>query len=190
MKRKFINLALIAIVTLFAAGTALAEGTPSAKPEVNKAQPPASDEIGNCHDSWQASASTLPLEAPWVSLALSNREKIRLTENQVRQLESLRTEFDREASSQLRAVSASERALQQLLAADPVDLSRVKAELNEIGKARTAARLRRIETLLAGRGVLSREQQTALQQQIRVAGETHRSMMDGIRHLDALSVPE
>lgn len=196
MKRKIVNLAFIAIVTLFAAGTALAEGTPSAKPDANTAQPPPSGEIGGCHDSSLAGAATLPLEAPWVSLALSNREKIRLTENQVRQLETLRTEFDRQAASQSDAMGVSERALQQILAAEPVDLSRVKAQLTEIGNARAAARLRRIETLLAGRAVLSRQQQSALQQQVAQAGsEMHRSMMggmsmmNGMREMNPLSVP-
>jgi len=124
MKRKTLWLASIAIATMGVAGTALAESNLPATQDENINREPGAEEVTDCHDPADAATATLPLEAPWVSLALVNAERIGLSAEQVRKLELLRTEFEQRATSQSRTIQTAERALQQLLAAQPVDMQR------------------------------------------------------------------
>jgi len=168
MNRKFVKLASIAIVSAGISSTALAESNlPAALDEdINRRSD--SEEMAVCHDANDAVSARLGLEAPWVSLALVNAERIGLSDEQIRQLELLRTEFERTAASQSRSIATGERGLQQLLVAQPVDLRRVSAQLDEIATLRSTLRLRRIETLLAGRDLLSTDQRERLQASARL----------------------
>jgi NifB/MoaA-like Fe-S oxidoreductase len=121
-------------------------------------------------------------EAPWVSLALSNAERIELSAGQVRQLEILRADFEEEAKSRLQTIGEAELDLRRTLSGAPVDLQQVSARLDRIADLRATYRLRRIETLLTGRDVLSIAQQEQLQDVVTQATTAmHRAMMDGIQ---------
>jgi Spy/CpxP family protein refolding chaperone len=171
-----LKLSAIAVFLFVAAGAAFAEGSAPVPPgEAAAASSAAEDERG-CHD-WARVA--LPIEAPWISLALDNARRIGLSEEQTRELDTLRSEFAQTVARQTRTMVTAEDALQQLLAAEPVKLERVAAKLDEIAALRVTLRLRRIEALLAGRGLLSTEQLASLQTlTARAAADVHEAMME------------
>lgn len=180
--KKLFQLTAIAAVTTGLAGTALAEANRPATldDEINR-QADAEDQ-SLCHDAADTGTTALSPEAPWVSLALSNAERIELSAGQVRQLELLRGDFEEEANTRLRTIGEAEQNLHTMLADSPVDLQQVSAQLDHIADLRATYRLRRIETLLAGREVLSIAQQERLQDLVTQATTAmHRAMMDGIQ---------
>jgi hypothetical protein len=104
----------------------------------------------------------LPHERPLISIVLSHRVELGLSPGQVETLERLRAEFQKEAIRVEADVRVAETDLRLLLAADPVDLSRVEGKIREIEKRRADLRVARIRTIEQGRGQLTPEQRQRL----------------------------
>ena len=101
-------------------------------------------------------------ERPWISLAIQNKDQRGLTADQVTLLESLRAEFQKEAIRRSADLEIAETELEELLRAEPVDLTKVEAKLRQLESLRTDLRLSRIKTLQQGKAVLTPEQRTKL----------------------------
>lgn len=101
-------------------------------------------------------------ERPWISLALQHRDQLGLTADQVTRLESLRAEFQKEAIRRSADLQIAETELEQLLQAEPVDLTKVEATLRQLESLRADLRLSRIKTIEQGKAVLTLEQRQKL----------------------------
>jgi hypothetical protein len=101
-------------------------------------------------------------ERPLISIMLSHRAELGLSSVQVEALERLRVEFEKEAIRVEADVRIAETDLRLLLAADPVDLSRVEAKIREIEKRRADLRVARIRTIEQGRSQLTPDQREKL----------------------------
>jgi Spy/CpxP family protein refolding chaperone len=101
-------------------------------------------------------------ERPLITLILRHREELRLSADQVRNLERLRGEFQREAIRREADIRIAEMDLASLLDARPVDLAKVEAKIREIERAKADLRLARIRAIEQGKALLSPEQQAKL----------------------------
>lgn len=165
-------LAVAAILALFLGGQAMAG-------EDRTGSAASGETVAPCHDTTNVSATALPAEAPWISLAITNGKGIGLSQEQTRTLEKLRSDFQQLSKGQMKAIANAERELNQLLQGDPVKLSLVREQVDRIGALNNDLRQRRIETLLEGRTVLDAEQQEKLQELVaRSAVEKHNTMME------------
>ena len=171
MKRAHKIFAVTAILAPLAAGQALA-GVPGAM-----FTPVADEDAGSpCHTQENETISVIPAEAPWVSLALVHAQAIALAQQQIEELESLRANFQQFSAQQMKSIRGAEDELQALLNAEPVEPTRVREQLDVISELRSELRMRRIESLVAGRAVLSAEQQTALQELVAQASRWHHDL--------------
>lgn len=102
-------------------------------------------------------------ERPWLTMALHHREKLGLSADQTKTLESLRSEFEKQAIRQSAEIQVAETELADLLRAEPVDLAKVEAKLRQLESARTDLRLARIKTLAEGKAALTPEQRKKLE---------------------------
>lgn len=103
-----------------------------------------------------------PEERPLITLMLQHRDDLKLTAEQVRALEGLRGDFQREAIRREADIRVAELDLQGLLRAEPVDLARVEAKVREIAQLRADLRLARIKVVEQGKAQLTPEQRTTL----------------------------
>jgi len=103
-----------------------------------------------------------PGEQPLLSRALRARQELGLSEDQVRALESVRSEFDLEARRRLDDIQAREHELGELLQTPQVDLGRVESKAREIANLQADLRLARIRTLEKGKAILTAEQRQKL----------------------------
>ena len=101
-------------------------------------------------------------ERPLISMMLSRRDELNLSPDQVRNLERLRSDFEREAVKNESDLRVAEMDLGELLRADSVDVKRAEAKIREIEKLRAELRLGRIRAIEQGKGVLSQEQREKL----------------------------
>ncbi|MGH2650743.1 MAG: Spy/CpxP family protein refolding chaperone [Actinomycetota bacterium] len=101
-------------------------------------------------------------ERPWISLALQNKDQLGLTADQVTRLESLRAEFQKDAIRRSADLEIAETEVDELLRAEPVDLTKVEAKLRQLESLRSDLRLSRIKTLQQGKAVLTPEQRKKL----------------------------
>jgi hypothetical protein len=102
-------------------------------------------------------------ERPLISLMLSHREKLGLSADQVRQLERLRDDFQRESIRKDADQRIAELDLERLLEGPSVDMARVEAKIREIEKLRADLRLARIRAVEKGKEQLTPEQRAKLQ---------------------------
>lgn len=117
-------------------------------------------------------------ERPLISLALQNEDQLGLTSDQVKALESLRSEFEKEATRRSADLQISEIELSELLRAEPVDLAKVEAKLRQVEGVRTDIRLSRIRTLEKGKALLTPEQRKKLESLVpRASAGAHGGMM-------------
>jgi len=121
-----------------------------------------------------------PAERPLISLTLQNKDQLGLTPDQVKALESLRSEFQKEAIRRSADLQIAEAELGDLLAVEPVDLAKAEAKLRQIEGLRAEIRLSRIKTLEKGKAVLSPEQRKKLDSLgPRGSADAHGGMMGG-----------
>lgn len=97
-------------------------------------------------------------ERPLVSEILSVQQQLSLSADQVRRLQTLRTDFEKEAIQRTANMQVAEVDLSSLLDADQPDLSKVEAQVKKIAALQAELRFARIKTLDQGRAVLSQEQ--------------------------------
>jgi Spy/CpxP family protein refolding chaperone len=101
-------------------------------------------------------------ERPLITLMLRHREELGLSPEQVRTLERLRADFQREAIRREADLRIVEVELQTLLEADPADMAQVEGKVREIERLRADLRLARIRVIEQGKAELSPEQRQKL----------------------------
>jgi hypothetical protein len=103
-------------------------------------------------------------ERPLISLMLQNREKLGLSDDQVKRLEQLRTEFQKESIRRDADVRVAEMDLKGLLEAQPVDMAKVEAKAREIERWHADVRLARIRAIEKAKELLTADQRKKLQE--------------------------
>lgn len=102
-------------------------------------------------------------DRPLITFMLEHKKELSLSADQVRSLEAIRSDFQREAAQRITEIEAVEKELDGLLTQAPVDLTRVEETLRKIEGLRVALRLDRIKTIDQGRALLSTDQENRLQ---------------------------
>jgi Spy/CpxP family protein refolding chaperone len=110
-------------------------------------------------------------ERPVISYMLSHREELKLTPEQVKKLEGLRSDFERDARKNQDDLRAAEKSLDDLTRSDSVDLKQAEAKVREVERLRADQRIARIRAVEQGKSILSQEQRDRL-----------RDMMSGNRY--------
>ena len=100
---------------------------------------------------------------PAISQMLSYKDKLGLSEDQVRKLEQLRDGFQRQSIRNDADLRIVELDIEQLLESDPVDMDKLEAKMRESEKLRTDLRLARIRAIEQARGLLNLEQKKKFQ---------------------------
>ena len=103
-------------------------------------------------------------DRPLISIILQNREKLGLSNDQVKKLEQLRTDFQKESIRRDADLRVAEMDLAGLLDAPPVDMAKVEAKVREIERLRADIRLARIRTIEKGKEQLTADQRKKLQE--------------------------
>lgn len=164
MKRFSVSAFVVLLVLASATGPVIAT-----QPE--RGSMPADSMSSMMHDSagemmrgapMSAESQLLGPERPLLSLALRHRTELGLSDDQTTTLQALVGRFGTEAQERLREIEAAERELAGLLREEPVDFAQVESRARAIEKLRADLRLRRIQTLVKGRAVLTPEQRAKL----------------------------
>ena len=103
-------------------------------------------------------------ERPVISYMLSHREQLGLSPEQVRKLEGVRSDFERDARKNDDDLRRAERSLDDLQKADSVDLKQAEAKVREIERLRADQRIARIRAIEQGKGILTQEQRNRLRE--------------------------
>jgi Spy/CpxP family protein refolding chaperone len=93
---------------------------------------------------------------------LSHREELKLTPEQVKKLESLKSDFERDARKNQDDLRAAEKSLEELTRSDSVDLKQAEAKVREVERLRANQRIARIRVIEQGKSILSQEQRDRL----------------------------
>jgi Spy/CpxP family protein refolding chaperone len=101
-------------------------------------------------------------ERPVISYMLSHREELKLTPEQVKKLESLKSDFERDARKNQDDLRAAEKSLEELTRSDSVDLRQAEAKVREVERLRADQRIARIRVIEQGKSILSQEQRDRL----------------------------
>lgn len=101
---------------------------------------------------------SLSHEGPLISIMLDHRQELDLNAEQVRKLQSLRTEFEKESVRRTAEIRVAEIDLGSLLEQDKWDLAKIEPKVKQIAGMQADLRLGRMRTLEAGRAVLTTEQ--------------------------------
>jgi Spy/CpxP family protein refolding chaperone len=104
-----------------------------------------------------------PFERPLITIMLHHRTELGLSADQVSRLETLRSDFTREAIRRDADIRIAELDLTSLLEQDPADLSKVEAKVREAGQLRADLRIARLRAIEQGKALLTPEQRTRLQ---------------------------
>ncbi|HEX2230516.1 MAG TPA: periplasmic heavy metal sensor, partial [Candidatus Binatia bacterium] len=101
-------------------------------------------------------------EKPIITMMLHNRRHFELSAEQVHELEEIRYTYQREAIRYGADLRIAELEVQRLSHADPVDLERVRAELEHVERLKVDLRLARLEAIEKGKALLSPGQRAKL----------------------------
>jgi Spy/CpxP family protein refolding chaperone len=104
-----------------------------------------------------------PAERPLITIMLHHRTELGLSADQVSRLETLRSDFTREAIRHDADIRIAELDLASLLEQDPADLSKVEAKVRETAQLRADLRIARLRAIEQGKAVLTPEQRARLQ---------------------------
>jgi DNA gyrase/topoisomerase IV subunit A len=103
-------------------------------------------------------------ERPLISLMLRNREKLGLSDEQVRRMEQLRTDFEKESIRKEADLRVAEMDLETLLDAPNVEMGKAEAKVREIEKTRADLRIARIRAIEKAKALLTPDQRKKLQE--------------------------
>ena len=106
-------------------------------------------------------------QIPLITLILWHAPDLLLTGEQVRALETVRSDFQREADLQATELQRIEFELQRLLSQQEIDLAQVEARIRRVESLRATLRLSRIKTVEKAKATLTVEQRQKLQPLIR-----------------------
>jgi len=118
-------------------------------------------------------------ERPLIAFMLRNREKLDLSAAQVKNLEQLRSDFQKESIRKDADLRVAEMDLNGLLVAEKVDMAKVEAKVREIERLRSDLRIARIRTIQKGKEQLTADQRKKLQELLaeqQIAGLQPRSV--------------
>jgi len=113
-----------------------------------------------------------PEDRPLIAMMLQNREKLGLSDDQVKKLEQLRTDFQKESIRRDADLRVAEMDLTGLLDAQPVDMVKVEAKVREIERLRADSRIARIRVIEKGKEQLTADQRKKLQELMAERGFT------------------
>lgn len=99
---------------------------------------------------------------PMISLMLNNRERLGLSDSQVKKLEQLRDDFEKQTIRNDAEARIVELDIAALLDANPVDMAKVEAKIREAEKLRADLRVARLRTIEHAKTVLNAEQKNKL----------------------------
>ena len=121
-------------------------------------------ELEGLLDRWQEHFGSIGAreEGPPVSMIIRNREKLDLSSDQVKNLERLRKDFEKQSIRKEADVRVAKLDLHALLDAQPVDMTKVEAKVREIERLRADLRFARIRTAQKAKEQLSLEQRQKL----------------------------
>ena len=103
-------------------------------------------------------------ERPLIAFMLRNREKLDLSAAQVKNLEQLRNDFQKESIRKDADLRVAEMDLTNLLNGDKTDMAKVEAKVREIERLRGDLRIARIRTIEKGKEQLTADQRKKLQE--------------------------
>jgi Spy/CpxP family protein refolding chaperone len=103
-------------------------------------------------------------ERPLISQMLSNKEYLQLTAEQVRKLEQLRDNFQRQSIRVEADLKIIEMDIAALLENDPVEVAKVEQKIRETEKHRADIRIARIRVIEQAKTLLNSEQKKKLQE--------------------------
>ena len=106
-------------------------------------------------------------DIPLITIALWHAREVGLTPEQVRALETLRSDFQRTADLKAAQLQRLEFDLRKLLNHEEVDLGRIETAIRQVEAIRTELRLGRIKTLEMAKATLTPEQRLKLQPVLR-----------------------
>lgn len=166
--RRFIRLGSLACFLMVAA--------PAMGAEPNSSRPPIPEELV---DAWERFQGALQdwggrlwerigmggarEERPLISQMLSNKEHLQLTAEQVRKLEQLRDNFQRQSIRVDADLKIIEMDIAALLENDPVQAAKVEQKIREAEKLRADIRIGRIRVFEQAKALLNAEQKKKLQ---------------------------
>lgn len=99
---------------------------------------------------------------PVISLMLNNRERLGLSDTQVKKLEQLRDDFEKQTIRNDADARIAELDIAALLDSEPVDMTKVEAKIREAEKLRADLRVARLRAIEQAKAVLSAEQRKKL----------------------------
>jgi len=103
-------------------------------------------------------------DRPLITLILNNKERLGLSADQVKKLEQLRDNFQKQSIRHDADLRIIELDLAALLDHDPVDMGKVEGKVREAEKQRADLRIARIRAIEQAKGVLNAEQKKKLQE--------------------------
>ena len=101
-------------------------------------------------------------DRPVISQMLNNKEALGLSSDQVRRMEQLRDNFQRQTIRSEADLRILELDITALLDSDPVDMAKLEAKIREEEKLRTDLRIGRIRAIEQGKALLNADQKKKL----------------------------
>ena len=128
------------------------------------------EELGRDFRAWLGrwwenfGGTTAQEQQPVISLLLRNREKLGLSDDQVKKLEQLRSDFEKETIRNEADIRVAEIDLNNLLQSQSADLAKIEAKIRETERLRADLRIARIRAIEKGKALLTAEQRKKLQE--------------------------
>lgn len=105
--------------------------------------------------------------APLITIALNHKSDLALSDDQVANLEKIKTNYQSQVTPIVQQLQANEKEIAGLMQQTPANLIQVKAKVEEGEKYRSELHYLRLEALDNGRSVLSAQQQDQLKSLVR-----------------------
>jgi Spy/CpxP family protein refolding chaperone len=106
-------------------------------------------------------------DRPVISQMLNNKEALGLSSDQVRRLEQLRDNFQRQTIRNEADLRIMELDIAALLDSEPVDMTKLETKMREEEKLRTDLRIARIRAIEQGKALLNADQKKKLTELMR-----------------------
>ncbi len=106
-------------------------------------------------------------DRPVISQMLNNKEALGLSSDQVRRLEQLRDNFQRQTIRNEADLRIVELDIAALLDSEPVDMTKLETKMREEEKLRTDLRIARIRAIEQGKALLNADQKKKLTELMR-----------------------
>ena len=106
-------------------------------------------------------------DRPVISQMLNNKEALGLSSDQVRRLEQLRDNFQRQTIRNEADLRIIELDIAALLDSEPVDMTKLETKMREEEKLRTDLRIARIRAIEQGKALLNADQKKKLTELMR-----------------------